>query len=126
MYATTAELDALALPPDVAGKADVTEKEAALEAASALADSYLRQAGYVVPITTPGDDLKNAVCEIAAYNLAVSKNLAPEGGEVSNLYLRKREAIRWLERVAAGKARLEGQDASGGEAYIVTDPKRGW
>ena len=126
MYATAAELDALALPPDVTGQATTEEKEAALEAASALADSYLRQAGYTVPIATPGDDLKNAVCEIAAYNLAVSKGLSPEGGEVSNLYLRKREAIRWLERVAAGKAALEGQDAAGGEAYIVTDSKRGW
>lgn len=129
-YATPAELDALALPPDVASAATDAEKEAALEAASRLTDSYLAAAGYAVPLTTWGDDLKNAVCAIAAYDLAVSKGLAPEDGEGSNLYLRKRDAVRWLERVAAGTAKPSGvgQETGGSAAvvYAITDEKRGW
>ncbi len=129
-YATPAELDQLALPPDVARDVTDADKTAALEAASRLADSYLAAAGYAVPLTSWGDDLKGVVCAIAAFDLAVSVGLAPEGGETSNLYLKRRDALRWLERLARGEVRPVGvdpaPDAGAGEAFVVTDPKRGW
>jgi len=128
-YATPVELDALALPPDVASRVADADKASALEAASALADSYLAAAGYAVPLPSWGDDLKAAVCAIAAFDLAVSAGLAPEDGEGSNLYLKKRDAVRWLERVARGEAKLSGASSTtsawGAPRVRSADP-RGW
>lgn len=128
-YATPAELDALALPPDVASRVADADKTSALEAASALADSYLAAAGYAVPLPSWGDDLKAAVCAIAAFDLAVSAGLAPEDGEGSNLYLKKRDAIRWLERVARGQARISSASNTAspwGAPRVRSADPRGW
>lgn len=128
-YASTAELDALALPPDVAANVADADKTSALEAASALADSYLVAAGYAVPLASWGDDLKAAVCAIAAFDLAVSAGLAPEDGEGSNLYLKKRDALRWLERVARGQAKLSGASSTTspwGAPRVSSAEPRGW
>ncbi len=128
-YATPAELDALALPPDVASRVADADKTSALEAASALADSYLAAAGYTTPLSTWGDDLKAAVCAIAAFDLAVSAGLAPEDGEGSNLYLKKRDAIRWLERVARGEAKpagVSGDSSPWGTPRVRSAEPRGW
>lgn len=130
-YATTAQLDSLALPVDVQNAVTVPQKQAALDAAQGVIHSYLEQGGYVVPLAAPGDDIIEAEVAIASWRLAVAANLAPEGGERSNLYLRNRDATKWLEAIATGKARPTGaEDAQTGSAYsapkVTSKEPRGW
>jgi phage gp36-like protein len=131
-YATTDDLDARALPPDVRSTATATDKQLALDSASAVVDSYLKQAGYTTPIAAPGDDVIEVEVSIAAWRVAVSVNLAPEQGDRSNLYLRNRDAMKWLSEVAAGRVRPFGavvDTTEGADDYapIVGGRKRrGW
>ena len=129
-YATTAQLASLALPVDVQNATTETQQQAALDAAQGVIHSYLEQGGYVTPLVSPGDDIIEVEVSLSTWRLAVAANLAPEGGERSNLYLRNRDAMKWLENVATGKARPAGaQDAQTGSAYsapsVSSADKRG-
>jgi len=130
-YATPAQLDSLALPVDVQNATTEAQKQDALDAAQGVIHSYLSQGGYTVPLPAPGDDLLEAEVAIAAWRLAVTANLAPEGGAQSNLYLRNKDASRWLEAIAMGKARPTGaQESQTGSAYsppkVTSADGRGW
>lgn len=100
-YISTTELERLGLTPDVAQAASVEQKSDAIAAAEAKADSYLSRR-YTLPLQQFGADLKDAVASIATFNLATTVALAPEGGNTSNLYLRYKAAIMWLEAVRDG------------------------
>lgn len=131
-YATTDDLDNRALPPDIRSTGTPIEKQSALDSANGIINGYLRQAGFITPIDTPGDDVIEAEVAIAAWRLAMTLGLAPEGGEKSNLYLRNRDAIKWLQAIAGGRVSPIGaiQDAQdefeGGGIYILGDNRRGW
>lgn len=128
-YATPDQLDSLALPPDVSNAATAAEKQAALDAAAGMIDSYLVQAGFTTPLASAGQDVIEVEVSIAAWRLASSKGLAPENGERSNLYLRNRDALKWLAGVAEGKTVPTGasrkEDAQGYPA-VASKPPRGW
>jgi phage gp36-like protein len=90
-------------------------QDAALAAASEVADSYLRSQ-FVLPLITWGTDLTRAVCMIAAYDLLVGRGYNPEAGADTNIRLRYEDAIAWLKDVARGLAALDATDSSpGGE-----------
>lgn len=101
-YASMADLRALGLPEAVLASIPEAEQEAALEAASALADSYLR-ARYDLPLAAWGRGLTRAVALIAAYDLMSRRGYDPTRPGQENLRMRYEDAIRWLEGVAAGK-----------------------
>lgn len=134
-YATALELQQIGMPPDVDFQADGARETAALELASRLADGYL-SVRYTLPLTAFGKDLARVVAVLAAWDLAVATGIAPENGERSNLYLRQRDAIKWLEGVAAGRIEPAGVTDSStnpgtqgtifGTPEIVTGTKRGW
>jgi phage gp36-like protein len=134
-YATALELQQIGMPPDVDFQSDGTRETAALDVASRTADGYL-SVRYTLPLTAWGKDLTRVVAMLAAWDLAVATGMAAENGERSNLYLRQRDAIKWLEGVAAGKIEPSGVvDSSGGSGSqgtifgtpeIVTGEKRGW
>jgi phage gp36-like protein len=115
----------------------------ALSAASARALGYLRRQ-YFVPLTAWGDDLRQAVCAIAAW-LVVSarRGFNPELGGDQALRTNYEDAVAWLRAVAAGEIAPEGLTPrppgdsgepsgggviviSDGEAAVVTEPRRGW
>lgn len=100
-YATTPQLISLSLTPDLVANTTPEDMAVAIQAASDEADGYLNQR-YTLPLTAFGLDLTRNVCHIAAWELAVTKNLAPEGGETSNLYLRCKNARAWLRMVSKG------------------------
>lgn len=131
-YVTTAQLEDLSLTPDVKDGATAGQKTAAVAAASAIADGHLSAGGVMLPLTSWGDDLREAVAAIAAFNLATTLGLAPETGERSNLYLRRKAALDWLARVGEGKVKPAGLiDADPGTpavvgVSVVTNPRRGW
>lgn len=127
-YATSDDLARLALPSRVLEQFTEEEMAAQLQAASARADSYLRSR-FELPITAWGDDLRQAVCAIAAFGLMGVRGFNPEGDPT--LQENSRAAIRWLEQVGAGKATpAEMQDSSGGAApmapLVLSRPLRGW
>ncbi len=101
-YASRADLHALGLPEAALASIPDVEQEAALEAASALADSYLR-VRYDLPLTSWGRELSRAVALIAAYDLMSRRGYDPTRPGQENLRMRYEDAIRWLEGVAAGR-----------------------
>jgi phage gp36-like protein len=111
-YATRDDLFRLGLPEGALRGVSPATIEDALEAASRLADSYLR-ARYA----------------IAAYDLMAVRCYDPVRGADEVLRLRYEDAIRWLERVAAGGASPEVRDSSidvGREAFAAVTSLRRW
>lgn len=101
-YATTSDLASLGLPTAVLDGIAVEDQQRALDAASTLADGYLR-GKFTLPITTPSVDLVEAVCKVAAYSLLAVRGYNPETGSDPNVRDRYRDAIAWLQGVAAGR-----------------------
>lgn len=130
-YLTEQELLDNYLPGDVAAQSDSTDRESWIEAASAEADGYLRRAGFSLPLSSVGNDLKSAVGRIAAYHLAVKLGLLPEPAHQSALYLNYKAATEWLRGVAAGTITPIVEDDTGatstsGAPLIESDELRGW
>lgn len=130
-YLTDEEFVASHLPGDVAKNSNVTDRAAWIESASALADGHLRRAGYTLPLTSVGADLKAAVGSIAAYNLALKLGLLAEPAAQSGLYLKNKDALAWLRGVANGTITpiVEGgdpDDDTSAAPLMSTKPRRDW
>ena len=129
-YLTDQELVDNHLPGDVATQSTVTDRAAWLDAASAQADGYLRRAGYTLPLTSVGEDLKAAVGSIAAYHLASKLGLLPEPAAQSAIYLRHKSAVEWLRGVADGSITpiVTGAptDDTSAAPLVATKPRRDW
>jgi phage gp36-like protein len=77
--------------------------EAKLDAATDIADSYLR-GRYLVPLAPVPPSIVQAVCKIARYELASGGDRTP-----SDSMTRDRDAvIAWLKSLSTGVATLEG------------------
>jgi phage gp36-like protein len=110
-YAETPDLAQLGLPASVLSGFTPADQNAALEAASSLADSYLA-ARYTLPIISWGSALTRAVAVIAAYDLMSRRGYDPNRPGDENLRLRYEDALRWLQDVAAGRVDPQVQDSS--------------
>ena len=93
-----------------------------LQDASDLIDSYISQR-YVVPLS-PVPDVIESVCEtITLYKLYLRRETVPDSRR--DAY---RDAIRWLEAVAAGKVSLPGgevvSETAGGPQSSTTGVNR--
>lgn len=129
-YATRTDLTTHGLSSAALGSISTTAQDAALDAASQVADSYLRSR-YATPVTGYGTDLTRAVCSIAAWDLLSVRGFDPQRGGDESLRLRAEDALRWLRDVSAGKASLSGITESESEAWpeligAVSDEARGW
>lgn len=109
--------------------------ESAINRASDEVDSYLRQAGYDLPLVSFGNNLRGKVLDIAIYWLAsATVMLNTEDVRTNIAYLNYRWAVEWLEKVAAGKLRPDATDSdtSNDDAtlnagmFLVGKGKRGW
>lgn len=129
-YATRTDLTTHGLSNAALGSISTATQDAALDAASRVADSYLR-ARYTTPVTGYGVDLTRAVCSIAAWDLLSVRGYDPQRGGDEAVRLRAEDAQRWLRDVAAGKAHLAGVTESESEAWpevigALSDEARGW
>lgn len=127
-YATRTQLTQLAIPAAALTGVSTADQDAALEAASDLADGYLRSR-YALPLTAWEDDLRRAVCGIAAYDLLTRRGFRPEdSGE--NVRLRYEDAVRWLKGVADGSISPSITDSTPteeeGGLQVDTEARRGW
>lgn len=129
-YATRTDLTTHGLSSAAIGSISTTAQDAALDAASATADSYLRTR-YSTPVTGYGVDLTRAVCSISAWDLLSVRGYDPQRGGDEAVRLRAEDALRWLRDVSSGKAALSGIAESESEAWpeylgAVSDEARGW
>lgn len=129
-YASRTDLTTHGLSSAALGSISTPAQDAALDAASALADSYLR-ARHTTPVTGYGVDLTRAVCSIAAWDLLSVRGYDPQRGGDEAVRLRAEDAMRWLRDVSSGKASLSGITESESESWpevigAVSDESRGW
>lgn len=131
-YADRTDLARLGVAAAALDGIEVEAQEAALDAASAVADSYLRQR-FTLPLTAWGDDLTDAVCAIAAFRAASNVGFNPAAGGNEALKNRHDQAIAWLRDIATGKASpgvtdssTEAGSADPAEPEVYTSPLRGW
>lgn len=132
-YATRTDLYRLGLREAAFTGVATADQDAALEAASDTADSYLRSR-YTLPLTGYGDDLKGAVCRMAAYELLASRGYDPAAGGDESLQRRHDAAMRWLADVSAGRATVSGgattpapeRHARASAPRTSSDRMRGW
>jgi len=117
-YATRTDLTTLSIPTRALSGISEAQQDAALEAASRLADGYLNHR-YQLPIVEYGSDLKKAVCDMAALMLMKGKGFNPELADADMLLTGHKDAIKWLEGIAAGKISPYGfQDSSQTQANV--------
>lgn len=130
-YATATDFDSYGVRPAALPDSVLdSDKLGAVTAASAVADSYLG-AIYRLPLVSWGEDLKQKVCAIAAFELMASQvGFNPEAGHNFTILSRKDEAIRWLEGVAKGivtPSLTSGAEPPAPKAFAISSkPQRGW
>lgn len=106
-YATTTDFARFGLPAAALTGIATATQEAALDAASVFADSYLRSR-YDVPLTTYGVDLTQCVCALAAETLLTTRGFDATRANGDAVTLRADNARTWLRDVSAGRAAVSG------------------
>lgn len=101
-YAQPTDLANLGLIGGVLSSISTNVQNAALLAASGLADAKL-QSRYILPLAQWGQDLVRAVCIIAAYDLLTSKGYNPATGADPNIRERYLDQLKWLDSVSRGE-----------------------
>lgn len=132
-YATTTDLARLGIAAAAIAAVSSTIQEAALEAASVVADGYLRSR-YVVPLTAWGDDLTRNVVALAAWDILCNRGFDPNRGGDAAIESRAAEARSWLKDVSAGRVVLSGgnstptatRHARASGPRVTSDRTRGW
>lgn len=114
-YATLQDLYVHGLPGAALSGMLESEQQAALDAASTLADGYLRNK-FTLPVITPSLDLVMAVCQIAAWNLLRRRGFNPEGAIDATVRQGYEDAVSWLKRVSDGTTTPMLTDSSGAPA----------
>lgn len=104
---------------------------AALNAASAEADGYLR-ARYPraeLPLQTYSVDLTIAVCKIATFELVAARGFNQNKGQDQVIVKRADDARAWLKSIARGEVSLDlapDPATSPGSPNLQSQPLRGW
>jgi phage gp36-like protein len=127
-YASAAEFRSFGLAAAaVAGYTD-QQINAFLGLASSKANGYIR-ARYALPLVTWGDDLKLAVCQIAALLLLTQRGFDPSNPADLAISKASDDAIRYLEQVAKGVVSINVETTSPAArpaAFVYSSPRRGW
>lgn len=106
-YADRTDLARLGLRSGALTGVSTGDQDAALEAASDTVDGYLRSR-YTLPLSAWGDDLRRAVCTIAAWDILTTRGFDPSKGGDEAIRLRYEDAIKWCEAVSAGRVKVTG------------------
>ena len=102
-YGTLADLYKYGAPERALGGIPDATKEAELETASQIVDSYFR-GRYSLPLASWDAATTEATCKIAAYNLLATRGYNPAAGADPNIRDRWVDAIEWLRRVQKQQA----------------------
>jgi len=128
-YATIADLTTYAIPSAALASISDAEKQAALDSASAVADSKLR-GRYALPLQSWDVDLRQCVASIAAYFLLVKRGYSSVDSE-DNYRKRYEDAMQWLDDVERQAAHPNVVPASSQTPQydapkVLTGTLRGW
>lgn len=113
-YATSLDLTALGISAAALASFPQGQQAQAIAAASDEADSYLG-ARFILPLTAWGQDLRKHVAAMAVYGLLAARGYNPDADENTTIRDRYKDAVKWLENVAAEKATPVVTDSSVGE-----------
>src|SRR5258707_2745539 len=102
-YATISQLYQYGLPQTaVAGIVDDTTLNAELEAASEIADDYIRGRGQLPLLTPIPTSFIQRVCHVAAYNIMRSRGFSPTAGSDATIERAYYEAVGFPDRPGSG------------------------
>jgi phage gp36-like protein len=134
-YADISDFGLAGVDATIIATIDNSEALRHLDMASSLADSYLGRR-INTPLLVWGDDLRQCVCRLAAYDLAsINVGLPVAADPSKDLFKINYDlAIKWLEGVAEGKITpswiangTQGtSNASRIAPHVLTKPQRGW
>ena len=134
-YATTTDLARFGLPSAALSGIATATQEAALDAASAFADSYLRSRYGALPLTSYGVDLTQCVCALAAETILTTRGFDATRANGDSVTLRAENARTWLRDVSAGRAAVSGGNTTAAATPIArastapstsSSSERGW
>ena len=129
-YADVTDLARLGLRQLATAGLSPDDLNAALLAASELADGYLR-AQYQLPLVSWGSDLRRHVAMIAAWDiLSAQRGFNPDSPGDQIWIARYQQAMQWFKDVANGLISPNIVDSTpqirDGAPRIRTAPRRGW
>lgn len=129
-YAVRADLGKYGVNAAALSGISTTAQDAAIEAASEVADSYFRSR-YNLPLLAWGTDVTRAVCQIAVYDLLVMRGFNPEQAADQNLQARADSAVAWLRAVGKQEAQANVtptpvQSPDYDQPRVLTSTPRGW
>lgn len=129
-YADAGDLDTYgALPAATSALFTTTQKNAALDEASAFADGYIAGQTQGLPLTAWEADLRGAVARIAAWRLLQGLRGYDAAGVGNSYKMARDEAVQWLRDVSAGKVKISGGNTAPAQttgARVSTRESRGW
>lgn len=134
-YATTTDLARFGLPSAALSGISTAVQEAAIDAASVFADSYLRSRYGTLPLTSYGVDLTQHVCAIAAETLLTTRGFDATRANGDAVTLRADNARAWFKDISAGRASVSGGNTTSAATPIArastapstaSSSERGW
>jgi phage gp36-like protein len=105
-YATEVEFLSQALPSEAFTGLPAGTIDKALQWASSYANSKIKKR-YSLPLTSWGDDLRFAVCDIAALTLLRRRGFKPGSGANVAVTDADKAARAWLQEISEGTAELD-------------------
>ncbi len=127
-YANLDDLSEAGVAVGALGSVSFTTQQRALQRASRIADSYLRDR-YNLPLECPYDQgLVDAVVQIATWRLMQRRGFNPNDPSDVSLRMGYEDAVKWLTRVANGQAQLCVVQAvpASLQPTVGTNPARGY
>lgn len=106
--------------------------DAALQAASSIADSYINSV-FILPLTDWDMSLRIHVCNIAAYLLYCQVGFNPAAPADKLIEMRYQKALEWLQSISDEKVTPNWTDSSGADPqsqaagpFVISDPPVGF
>jgi phage gp36-like protein len=130
VYCDPADIVGDAVPADSIEDITASERARACISVTEEVDGYLN-AAYEMPITAWGNDLRSKSAEMVAAKLFRHRGFDPDSAADKLVLEREAAAVKWLEKVAAGKLRPPGIVDSAptvfeGGSYATVQANRGW
>ncbi len=132
-YAEVDDIVLLSLTLAAKNRFGTSATEAALQAASSVADSYI-VSQFTLPLTDWDMSLRLAVCNIAAYMLYTQFGAGNPGAPMDEMIkVRYNDALKWLAEVRDQKIFPQWTDSSGASPvttaagpYVISDEPVGF
>ncbi len=131
-YAVLADLYAFGLPLVAMGSVSTAVQQRCLDGRNEYADDKMR-ARYKLPLQTPyPDSLKQAICQLSAWDVLVIRGYNPQSGADVSIRERADLALKWFDDVERQRAHPNVIEATGSDdpgyaaPLIISAHRQGW